>query len=98
MGRWMQAFNDKGEVVVEMAPNFLMYCLKWFPKKSKEEFPIISNLTIDSENWIDELQIFKLESIIELKAEIERMYGVLNYKEFVANVSAEEIRNQITSD
>ncbi|WP_025663485.1 hypothetical protein [Aquimarina megaterium] len=91
MGRWMEALNKKEEVVFEMAPNFLIYCSKHLPKNIRNEFPILLNLDLNSNDWIDELQTFKSDRISELKNEIERVRRILNNEEFTLNLNREKI-------
>ncbi|WP_343913792.1 hypothetical protein [Aquimarina litoralis] len=91
MGRWMEALNKKKEIVFEMAPNFLIYCSRHLPKNIKNEFPILLNLDLHSDKWIDELQTFQSDKIYELKKEIERVRRILNREEFVPNVNSEKI-------
>jgi len=98
MGRWMEALNKKEEVVFEMAPNFLIYCSRHLPKNIRNEFPTLLNLDLNSDNWLDELQTFKLDKISKLKNEIERVRRILNKQEFPPNVSAEKILKFWTTD
>jgi hypothetical protein len=90
MGRWMKSVNSQNEVILEMAPNFLIYCSKHLPKNIRNEFPILLDLELHSDKWTDELQTFKSEKISEMKNEIERVYKILNRVEFIPNVNTEK--------
>ncbi|WP_299103860.1 hypothetical protein [uncultured Tenacibaculum sp.] len=91
MGRWMEALNEKGEVEYEMAPNFLIYCAKRFPKNDRNHFPILSNLDLNSDKWIDESQLFNPSQISKLKNEIEQVQKILNKEVFVPNLNIENV-------
>ncbi|WP_074405780.1 hypothetical protein [Aquimarina megaterium] len=98
MGRWMEALNKKEEVVFEVAPNFLIYCSRHLPKDIRNEFPILLNLDLNSNKWIDELQTFKTDKISELKNEIERVRRILNKEEFTPNLNTEKILKYWTTE
>ncbi|WP_132065906.1 hypothetical protein [Aquimarina spinulae] len=94
----MEALNKKEEVVFEVAPNFLIYCSRHLPKDIRNEFPILLNLDLNSNKWIDELQTFKTDKISELKNEIERVRRILNKEEFTPNLNTEKILKYWTTE
>ncbi|KAA1245789.1 hypothetical protein [Aquimarina sp. RZ0] len=98
MARWMEALNKKEGVMFEMAPNFLIYCSRHLPKNLKNEFPILFNLDLNSDNWIDELQTFKSDKISGLKNEIEQVQRILNKEESTPNVNTEKVLKFWTTD
>ena len=94
----MQSVNNKNEVILEMTPNFLIYCSRHLPKNIRNEFPILLNLELNSDKWIDELQTLNSEKISEMENEIERIYRIINKLEFIPNVESEKILKFWTTD
>ncbi|WP_430412950.1 hypothetical protein [Kordia sp.] len=89
MGRWMEALNKNEEVVLEMAPNFIIYCSRNLPKKIRTEFPVLLSLELISNKWIDELQAFKSEKITErsLSSKRERIINVVEVYSFTLYIN-----------
>ena len=87
----MEVLNKEKEVIIEMAPNFLLYCLRHIPKKIRNEFPILMDLEFTSKKWIDELQVFQPSKITELNKELLRLYRIVNMEEFIPEIEASKI-------
>lgn len=83
MGRWMEALNNDGYVIDEIAPYSIIYCSRYLPKKILDEFPIITGLDLHSEKWIDEIQVFKSDEISELYSEFRRIRRLAKMEEFI---------------
>lgn len=99
MGRWMEGLNKDNEVIVALAPNFLIYSSRAMPKKMKADFPRLTNLYITSNKWIDELQSFEGEELIALKFEIEKLENILSFKEYISGVDSERVlKNWISEE
>lgn len=81
-----------------MAPNFLIYCSRYLPKQIRNGFPILLDLELLSDKWIDELQVFKPDRIIELCGELSRVYRIINLEEFIPGVDAKKILYHWTTD
>ena len=94
----MQSVNNKNEVILEMTPNFLIYCSRHLPKNIRNEFPILLNLDLNSDKWIDELQTLNSDKISVMENEIERIYRIINKLEFIPNVESEKILKFWTTD
>ena len=98
MGRWMESINEEKKVVYEMAPNFLIYCSGQLPKHIRKEFPILLSLELLSDDWVDELQVFKSDKIIELCKELSRVYRIINHEEFVPGLDTKKMLSHWTSE
>lgn len=98
MGKWMEALNEQGEVVIETVPYFLIYCSKHLPKQIKNEFPTLLSLDSKSTKWIDELQILSVNSSVTLNHELSRVRRILNFEEFIPKVDSKKILSYWTTD
>lgn len=98
MGRRMESINKNEVVVLKMAPNFLINCSRHLPKQIRNEFPILMDLELSSDKWIDELQIFEPDKISDLNNEISRVYRIINLKEYIPGVNAKKMLDYWISD
>ncbi|WP_299764612.1 hypothetical protein [uncultured Dokdonia sp.] len=90
MGRWMEAINKERKVVLETTPYFLLDCSKYLPKRIRKEFPILLDLDIHSDKWIDELQILNLDTVKDLNQELSRVRRILNLEEFIPKIDSKK--------
>lgn len=86
MGRWMKSINDRGNVIEEIAPNYIIHCSRHLPKKVRVEFPIITELDLHSKRWKDEIQYFKAAEITELYSEFIRIRRLTKMEEFISGL------------
>ncbi|AUC16260.1 hypothetical protein BTO06_14300 [Tenacibaculum sp. SZ-18] len=98
MGRWLEVVDKDFNIIKELAPNLLIHLSQYWPKDVKIRFPILTNLNLNSSDWIDENQNFKDNELIQLKDELELYLKVLNFEAFVqgfdTNRIIENFRNE----
>ena len=82
----MESINNDGNVIDEIAPNSLIHCSRHLPKTVRYKFPIITGLDLHSEKWIDEVQSFKANEILELHSEFSRIKRLTKMEEYISEL------------
>lgn len=86
MGRWMEIVDQSGNVLIESPPYFLLYTTRNFPKNLRANFPILSRLDIDSDNYMDEKQEVFGDDLLQLEKELSIVRNIINYKHFIEGI------------
>ncbi|MFY0632064.1 MAG: hypothetical protein JXR05_17020 [Flavobacteriaceae bacterium] len=79
----MEIINSKDEVILESPPHFLLYTIKVIPKPLRSKFPILSNLEIKSNKYIDETQVLLENEVHRLRDEILIIKQLVNNEYFI---------------
>lgn len=82
----MESINIDGNVIDEIAPNSIIHCSRYLPKKVRNEFPTITGLDLHSEKWINEVQTFKTNEISELHSEFSRIRRLTKMEEYITGL------------
>jgi hypothetical protein len=91
MGRWMTVVRltpsgAEGDTICEAGPQPLMWGAYALPKRVRAEFPMLVQVRIESEAYIDELQVLSPEESGLLLAELRRLRRICSRTEFVTHV------------
>jgi len=98
MGRWMKMQNKYGDVISEMAPNFLIHASSHLPRPAKSEFPVLTDLDLHSSKWNGELQILNFKKAEKLNLELKKLSDLVNMKEFIKGIDNRKIVKYWTDD
>ena len=91
MARWMIVLDANFNIVKELAPNLLIYISRGWSKEIQEEFPILANLSLSSDKWIDEEQCFHSGNLIEFKNELHILLKVLSFEKFIKGLDVKKV-------
>lgn len=86
MGRWIELKDHDGNVRDGTTPHPLLHCIRYLPKHTRNEFPVLTDLDLKSDKWNDEWQTLDKERAKRLKEELQRVRNITRFKEFIDGV------------